>query len=621
MKFAKSIILSITVSMALTSCNDWLDVNTNPNTPTDVDAAYYQRLPHIEFYANSAYMFAGMRTNMGLGDWTMNSRTSTYGKYAQWEMTTAPVTTPYQWWFVGAGNNLNDLIETATAAGAWHYVGAAYLIKAYGFMLMTDLYGEMPYTEALSTTNTPKYDTGKTIYKGCLEDVDRAIEYFSKTQDEMAVPLATGDYYAMGDVSKWIKMAYLFKARWLVKLSKKGTGSASELKYDAAEILSCLAKAQASNADNVVIDHLDNNSSTHDVLGWDEPVDYSPLYSVMGMNSNYYVTKMLVDNFTDFAGNGVEDPRANHVIPWARSMKTDDSPAGLKWSEDGKWRRSEGVDMNTLIRTEGAPYATSWGSKTPWGGTGFYCDSKTREGDTIYVHQRSGSKGYYGGRSLLMWLDNKKGIGDERSAISGTFYTRVSAPGWLATYHEACFIKAEVLFNQGERSDAFAAYKEGIRANIELMNEKLEAWVAEDQSLADCPSFTPMSQTDVDDYIANGIGTADDLTLAKIMTQKHMAMMFSVEQWNDMRRYDYDENVFLNWHIPAEYYKNSTAQTQIPVGKHLRRWAQCSHENNYNSDNLIAIGAEVPGADMSAPNWNAAANVWSINVWWDSAQE
>ncbi|MDE5759979.1 MAG: SusD/RagB family nutrient-binding outer membrane lipoprotein, partial [Bacteroides sp.] len=259
MKFTKSIILGIAASMAMASCDDWLDVNTNPNTPTDVDAAYFQRLPHIEFYTNSAYMFAGMRTNMGLGDWTMNSRTSTYGAYSQWEMSTGPVTTAYQWWFVGAACNLNDMIESATAAGAWHYVGAAYLIKAYGFMLMTDLYGEMPYTEALSTTNTPKYDTGKTIFKGCLEDLDLAIEYLSKSQDGQAVPLATGDYYAMGDVNKWIKMANLFKARWLVKLSKKGVGSASDLKYDADAILACLAKAQTSNADNVVIDHLDNN--------------------------------------------------------------------------------------------------------------------------------------------------------------------------------------------------------------------------------------------------------------------------------------------------------------------------------------------------------------------------
>ena len=41
--------------------------------------------------------------------------------------------------------NIPFLIDKATAAEAWHYVGAARVIRAYGFMLMTDLYGEMPY--------------------------------------------------------------------------------------------------------------------------------------------------------------------------------------------------------------------------------------------------------------------------------------------------------------------------------------------------------------------------------------------------------------------------------------------------------------------------------------------
>ena len=39
------------------------------------------------------------------------------------------------------------LIDKATAAEAWHYVGATRVIRAYGFMLMTDLYGEMPKVE------------------------------------------------------------------------------------------------------------------------------------------------------------------------------------------------------------------------------------------------------------------------------------------------------------------------------------------------------------------------------------------------------------------------------------------------------------------------------------------
>ena len=613
MKIVKSILLSFAGLLSFTSCTDWLDVNVDPNIPTAESATIETRLAHCEFYMNSAYQFAGMRSYMAMGDMTMNSRTSTYGGMSQWLPVNGINTTPYQWFLVGVGPNLQDLYDKAMMQGAYHYAGASRLIHAYGYMLMTDLYGEMPYTDGLGQNALPKYDTGKTIFLGCLTEIDEAIALFQKTQEPSTPSLAVGDSWNNGDVSKWLKMAYLLKARWINHLSKKGAGSYKDGKWDANEILACLSKAHASNSDNTIYQHTDANGPTHDVLGWDEPVDYCPLFSVLGMNANYFTTQMLINNFTNFAGNNVEDPRADKVIPWAYSQKGPNSPMGLKWS--GNWRRSAGIDMNTLIRTQGAPYASSFSSSKAW-----YCDSKDpgRQGDTIYVNMISGSKGYLSNKDLL----NRKLASDDRSATSGGFYVRPSSPTYIAAYHEACFIKAEVLFKQNHASGAFEAYKEGIKASIDAMNQKLKAWCSEDDGLRKCPSFTPIEQVDIDNYIANGIGTAGNLTLGKIMTQKRMAMLFSVEIFNDMRRYDYSEEIFLNWHIPAEYYVNTEAQKAIPLGKHFRSWRQSSHETNYNKDNLQLIGSQVPGANMKDGTfWNLDDAVWSVNVWWDSNQE
>lgn len=105
------------------------------------------------------------------------------------------------------------------------------------------------------------------------------------------------------------------------------------------------------------------------------------------------------------------------------------------------------------------------------------------------------------------------------------------------------------------------------------------------------------------------------------MTQKRIAMHFSVEIWNDMRRYDFDPEIFFGWGIPAYHDVSADALKRIPKGKHYRRWMQCSHEFNYNSKNLQAIGAEVPGANMSLEMWNTADDAFTIHVWWDSEQE
>lgn len=116
--------------------------------------------------------------------------------------------------------------------------------------------------------------------------------------------------------------------------------------------------------------------------------------------------------------------------------------------------------------------------------------------------------------------------GTDASRESGTFYTRVSSPTYIGTYAEACFIRAEVLFNQGNKGAAFNAYKKGIAASIDGMNDKLKVWCREDANLEACPSFSPMTQTDIDNYLNNGIGTEENITLGKILTQKRLALHF-----------------------------------------------------------------------------------------------
>ena len=116
MKFIKSIILCgiCLMGLSLTSCDKWLDVNVDPENPSDMTATYEARLPHIQFYTNSATQFANWRTSMSMGDWTrFSSNGSTYYHMSYWNPQTGAVTTAYQWWFVGAACNIKGLLPTA----------------------------------------------------------------------------------------------------------------------------------------------------------------------------------------------------------------------------------------------------------------------------------------------------------------------------------------------------------------------------------------------------------------------------------------------------------------------------------------------------------------------------
>ncbi len=627
MKLNKAILLGAASLFMLTSCNDWLDVNDSPNSPTDAAAPYDKRLAHIEFYTNHAYWFAGQPITMMCGDMTYTTRTANYGQFAQWQMNSGRSTTCYQWFYVGAACNIQPMIDDALAHQAYHYAGAGHIILALGMGQMMDLHGELPCYDALGENVTPTYPTGREMYRYVMEHIDKGIEYLAMQQPGGTVaPLSANDYWAHGDVTKWQKFAYLLKARYLLRLSKKEKGTFSlendKLVYDPALILDCLNKSFQSVNDNMTIDYEDLAWTTNDVLGWSEPVNYNPLYSVIGMNSGYFFTKTMVDRLTNFDNKGIEDPRADHILPWAYSSKGADTPDEIygqkvKWSEDGKWRRTVGVDMQTTIRTESAPYNTSFKDGH------FYCDSKTRQGDTIFVQQRCGSKGYYQGKDLLIYLDNKKGQGGDASAQSGTFFTRPDAPGFVGTYHEVCFIRAEVKYNNGDKAGAYNDYKAGVKAHMEAMNKKLNTWAAGDPGLTRCPSFVPMTDADINNYCDKALGTSGDLTLGKIMTQKMLAMQYSTEQWVDMRRYDYNPQVFMHWNVPAEYYINAGSQKNIPdldKNKGPRRWVVSTHESNYNTANLNAVGPTLQkyvDFKLDKEWWNMP-EMWVIPVWWDT---
>ncbi|PUV23394.1 SusD/RagB family nutrient-binding outer membrane lipoprotein [Sphingobacterium athyrii] len=583
----KRIVSFLLVLTLFSSCSkNWLDINVDPNTPSSTVASVQSRLAWIQHYYLYAQGTAGTRASFVTQQLTFVNGTASNSMIAGWNPLPGMSTTPYQFFFIGAGANFKDMEEKAKSENAYHYLGALHAIRAMGFMLMTDWYGEMPYTEALGSYITPKFDDGKVIFEGCLADIDKAIEYFNMAQPAATAPLSAGDSWNGGDVKKWLKMCYGLKARWLNNLSKKTS------LYKPDEILTALNNAATSIGESTVVSHIDDKSDNIGDILFADPVKTSIVFNNAGMNTNTLVTKWYEDLLTNFDNKGVEDPRADKLLPWA------------EFGSPKKFVRSKGVDMKSNIRMNSGPIASSYNDKSvaiqsngrsvaphSW----YINNANTaRWGDTVYVSIKSSSVGYDSDVSdIYKWNDGTV-------AASGTFYSRPDAPTHLVAYPEMCFIKAEVLFNKGDKAGAFNAYKDGIKAHIDLMNAKLNTYGNVNVSKS------PMDQTKIDNFLNKGIGTAGDITLAKIMMQKFIALSFSQQNWNDMRRYDFSNSVYPGWAVPYEYTVTAAAQTKIPIGKQFRRVRQVSHEINYNSDNLKA----------SHPN---ALNddIWSFPVWWD----
>src|SRR5207302_9090814 len=83
---------------------------------------------------------------------------------------------------------------------------------------------------------------------------------------------------------------------------------------------------------------------------------------------------------------------------------------------------------------------------------------------------------------------------------TGSFQVRPISDQEILTYHEMCFIKAEVYMRKGDAGNAYAAYRAGIQAHLDMMQAKLTQWQAGGYNN---PDMWPMSQTTINTYLTS----------------------------------------------------------------------------------------------------------------------
>ncbi len=128
-----------------------------------------------------------------------------------------------------------------------YYGGIAQIMTAMNFAVATDLWGDVPFSEALKIKEgilNPKFDSQEQILNGIINILDNAIVDLSKPATANSVLPGTDDIIFNGDVSLWIKTAHTLKARYLNRFSNKSN-------YDKTKILAELALGITANDENM----------------------------------------------------------------------------------------------------------------------------------------------------------------------------------------------------------------------------------------------------------------------------------------------------------------------------------------------------------------------------------
>jgi len=654
MRTSKYIILGCLLAVGLTSCKKWLDVNTDPSSPNNASAAIQNRLPWIEHFYQYTSGVSNYRAAAQSGVYYSTNGTSGVQLSTTWTSHTGN-TTSYQTWFVEVASNLNDLYTTAQKQNAYHYMAAADVFHALGFMQMLDLYGEMPYTQAISQNPSPAYDDGKTIYNGCMAKLNEAISLFNKPQDASAPALAAGDLWNAGSVDKWIKLCWGLKARYMLKLSKK-----SDL-YNADSILYCLSQGPQSITDNTVGPGF-NNSTVVDYLISD-PVVTNGNFDYAAYGSTQRLSKYYVDMLTNMRGSGVVDPRMTKIVPaamtnvkldaggrvssytWNRAIGVDALGAATRLVNGGAtsitsvtyatkntniaYKISNASDRTNFINdqtTYGRTFTTSNDTVTVTYKAGsYYINSPNYllAGDTVYVNLRSSAIATSGipaqGQTDVSWYQSAAAFNAGVVASTGSFQVRPVSDQEILTYHEMCFIKAEVYLRKGDNANAYSAYLAGIQAHMDMMQAKLTSWQAAGYTATN-PDMAPMNASAISAYMTSAAVAQGNVTMSDIMLQKYLAMGCSIENWNDMRRFNFSAGNIGGFGVvypgfnrgplfagTAQYTGTSTTDPRYWP----RRWSlPTTIELRYNLNNAQALNAHV-----SDPN------IWSMPVWWDCATD
>ncbi|MDQ2864533.1 MAG: SusD/RagB family nutrient-binding outer membrane lipoprotein, partial [Bacteroidota bacterium] len=207
----------------LCSCTkDFVKINTNPNSPTSVPGSnvlgqgiisltniLFQT--HMDLYYTGSY--SGMSASDGTGDYEYR------------------VDINNGWW-TGLYASMNDFVDAdsiASKAGNTNLQAVALTMKAYTAEATTDMFGDIPYSEAFVGTSKgiiyPHYDKQKDVYNAIIAELQTASLLFSKNVGT----IGAGDFIFHGDVSKWQKFCNSIILRAAIRISNVDAATAKTI--------------------------------------------------------------------------------------------------------------------------------------------------------------------------------------------------------------------------------------------------------------------------------------------------------------------------------------------------------------------------------------------------------
>ncbi len=402
--------LIIAGTLTIAGCDDYLDVNTNPNGP---DALLQPELflPQIQSEMAVAIQWDGRFTGLYTQNWAYTS-----GQSYSLNLHSNPLSDTYaQLWravYFSMGYNLSDMIESGIKNEKYDFVGVGYILRAYGWQMLTDYHGPVIVSEAFNSEQRVfNYDKEEVVYAEIKRLLALGIENLNRTDGLSASEsgLTQADLIYSGDRDKWKKFAYGLLAINAHRLTNKST-------YNAEEVINYVDQAMQGNQDDASIRFNGTVSADTNFFG--------PLRDNIG----YYRQTKFMMGLLDGTNPELTDPNLIGADPLVENnlehLKDPRISAMMSPSPDGKYR---GISPVVGIRE----YVAAEVPKNLWNLAGY-------KGSTPAPQ--------------IYFFNN-----DSRFP--------------LMTYAQLQFIKSEAAFISNRKDVALTAYQAGVTSHMDFAKQ------------------------------------------------------------------------------------------------------------------------------------------------------
>ena len=319
--------------LAIGACDETLtEINENPNEPTDVGAQFL--LPQaIQSAVGGAFGAGQMLSHTAI--WPGHAVQLQYPDEEEGIVRPSRMQGYWDGYYAGPLADLKVVIDKGREAGSGNVEGVGMIWQTYVFSLVTDSWGDVPYSEALQAAEgntTPAYDTQESIYAGMLQTLGSAVGLLGGGDD-----FGSGDILYGNDFTMWERFANSLAMRLAMRTVEVDPGGAQ-----AAFVAAYNRGGFTSNDDNAM-------------LNWPGSPYRNPLFENWQGRDDHGVSANMVDRLA-----ALNDPRLElYAEPAAedgqyRGLQNGDiTPAlSLAWySRIGNHWRADGAATPTAIMT------------------------------------------------------------------------------------------------------------------------------------------------------------------------------------------------------------------------------------------------------------------------------